>query len=337
VLFRSIAQNTEEAKVSSLGNLFSSEGSSFSTESSLDDAELTTDVGEIMSLENYQKVIDLHANQVMQKSREANLEKMELAKMIGLMPPESSLSGKLPALIQDESPEVARFAMESASRLKKEAALPGILEALENPLKREDAVSALIKFEDKSIDRLQPLLTGRKPDLGVKKAALSVLAQIGSHRSIKIMLDLLPKAEPGLTSSLIDALDKIRSEQPDIYISPLSIQPQLLNLIKQQYKLMLKKEGAAEKENQAVMEWKKKSSDKLSNIFKLMGLLYSHNEIMKAYQNIQTGTRKSVAYALELLDNTLQKELRDLIIPLVEEYPPDQRRKKYRQIIDALE
>ncbi len=332
-----LSQNSDEAKVSSLGNLFSSEGSSFSTETFLDTDELTTDIEEIMSLENYQKVIDLHANQVLEKSREANLEKMELAKIIGLMPPESVLSSKLPSLIRDESPEVARFAMESAAKLRKKENLLPMIESLRNPLKREDAVSALVKFEDKAVDILHPLLKDSRHNIDVKKAAVSVLAQIRSHRSAEILLDLLPPAESGFTSSVIDALDKIRSEQSDIYISPVKIQPALLNIIKKQYKLLLQEEELEDDDQQEKHGLQKIMSENLSNIFKLTGLLYAHNDIMKAYQNILTGTKKSVAYALEMLDNTLQKELRDLIIPLVEEYPPDQRKKKYRQVINALD
>lgn len=334
---RMIAQNSDEAKVSSLGDLFSSEGSSFSTETFLDSDELTSDIEEIMSLDNYQKVIDMHADQVMQKSREANLEKMELAKFIGLTPAESSLSSKLPSLIQDESPEVARFAMESAARLRKEETLPMIVDALENPLKRDDAVAALAKFEDKAVTLLKPLLGEEKTNLEVKRAVVAVLSQLSSHLSTETLLESLPDSEAGLTSAIIDALDKIRSEQPDVWFSPLQIEPKLLNLIKQQYKLLLQEEELDESEQKERQVLKKSMADKRSSIFKLMGLLYSHDDIMKAYQNIQTGTKKSVAYALELLDNTLQKELRDLIIPLVEEYPPDLRKKKYRQIINALE
>jgi ATP:ADP antiporter, AAA family len=332
-----LAQNSDEAKVSSLGNLFSSEGSSFSTETFLDSDEITTDVLEIMSLDDYQKVIGLHADQVIGKNQEANLEKMELAKIIGLMPPESVLSAKLPLLIKDESPEVARFAMESAARLRKEKALPAIIESLDNPAKREDAVTALVKFGGKAVVSLHPLLQDERTGLDVKKAAASALAQIASPKSTEILLELLPETASGLTSAIIDALDKIRSEQPEIYIFPVKIQPTLLNLIKQQYKILLQKEELDEADKREREQLKKTASSNLSNIFKLMGLIYPHDDVMKAYQNIQTGTKKTVAYALEMLDNILQKELRDLIIPLVEEYPPGQRRKKYRQVIQALE
>jgi len=40
---------------------------------------------------------------------------------------------------------------------------------------------------------------------------------------------------------------------------------------------------------------------------------------MKSYQNIRTGTKDSLAYAVELLDNLLQKEIKDAIFPIIED------------------
>ena len=57
------------------------------------------------------------------------------------------------------------------------------------------------------------------------------------------------------------------------------------------------------------------------NIFKLLALLYPREDIFKAYNNLQTGTQDSMAYAIELLDTTLRKEIRDLVIPIIEDIP----------------
>jgi AAA family ATP:ADP antiporter len=61
------------------------------------------------------------------------------------------------------------------------------------------------------------------------------------------------------------------------------------------------------------------------NIFKLLGLIYPQEDIVKAYQNIQTGTKESMAYAVELLDNTLKKEIREALLPLVEDLSREER------------
>jgi AAA family ATP:ADP antiporter len=68
-------------------------------------------------------------------------------------------------------------------------------------------------------------------------------------------------------------------------------------------------------------------SQTMMNIFKLLGLIYPHEDIVKAHQNIQTGTKDSVAYAIELLDNTLHKEIRDALLPIIEDLSKEERLK----------
>ena len=65
----------------------------------------------------------------------------------------------------------------------------------------------------------------------------------------------------------------------------------------------------------------------MMDIFKLLGLLYPYEDMAKAYQNIQTGTKNSVAYAVELLDITLEKGIKEAILPLVEDLSQEERLK----------
>jgi hypothetical protein len=70
-----------------------------------------------------------------------------------------------------------------------------------------------------------------------------------------------------------------------------------------------------------------------SDIFKLLGLQYPQDEIRKAYQNIKSGSRNAIAYAIELLDNTLKRDMRDIIIPLLEDLPPAERKQALEKVV----
>jgi len=91
------------------------------------------------------------------------------------------------------------------------------------------------------------------------------------------------------------------------------------------------------KKNREIREKMRKDlSISLINIFKLLGLFYPQVDIIKAYQNIKTGTKYSIAYAIELLDNILKKGIRDFILPLIEEYSQPYKTKKFRQLLKNL-
>jgi len=71
----------------------------------------------------------------------------------------------------------------------------------------------------------------------------------------------------------------------------------------------------------------------LKRIFELLSLVYPIEDIVRAYQNLLTGTERSADYSLELLDNILNKEIRDSLAPLVEAWPPEERIRRCRKLL----
>jgi hypothetical protein len=72
-------------------------------------------------------------------------------------------------------------------------------------------------------------------------------------------------------------------------------------------------------------------------IFDLLCLIYPSEDIVKAYQNICQGTRKSIDYSLELLDNVVRKDIKEFLFPLIEDLPPEERIRRCRKLYRALE
>jgi ATP/ADP translocase len=108
-----ISAKAGEVKVSSLSDLFNAEGATGLPETAADLSreDLVTNIREIMSLDDYQQLINVHADRVIEASRKWEIEKMELAKAIGLMAPNAPLVAKLDQLIADDSPEVSCYAI----------------------------------------------------------------------------------------------------------------------------------------------------------------------------------------------------------------------------------
>ena len=125
----------------------------------------------------------------------------------------------------------------------------------------------------------------------------------------------LKKNDVELEDDIIDSLDKIRSENPDLFVDVRFIKAYTLKKIKRLSQLAVIYSELNESE-------KKELSRSLRDIFKLLGLVYPHDDMMKAYQNLKSGTKNSMAYAVELLDNTLSKALRDRLLPIIEQVLP---------------
>jgi len=298
-----VGYESDEIRTASLGVLMEAEESPWTVHP---DEELPADVlekeiGEIMELESYQRLMKDFADRIVtEKGSDAETSKMELAKAISLMDSRSPLAASLDDLIKDDSPAVSRYAMEAAAKFKEREYVPLLILKLADPRTQEDAESALKKYGPRIVGMLGDYLEDPVEPLAVRKEVTAVLAGIGTPDVPEFLLRALAGNPEDLQSDLIDALDKIRSRQPDLAVPAEAV------------RMLIVKE--------VVHYTHAKDPSAVLNIFKLLGLVYSHEDIFRAYQNIQVGTKDSVAYALELLDYTLEKEMRDLVFPVLEDF-----------------
>ena len=333
-----ISYKSNEVRVSSLGTLFENGETSLGPETDdyISEEVLEKEVKEIMSLDVYQKMMEGYFEKVLvDESEEAETAKMEAAKAIGMMEFHSPLAQKLEEFLRDKSPEVSRYAIESAAKLRKREHVPALIQKLHSPFTRQEASSALEKYGSRVTGTLADYLGDSEEDIELRKGAASVLARIGNQEAADFLTWVLTDDKGDINIELIDALDRIRSERPDVQFQEGIVTTKIAELIKKHFHILI------DFYDSKLMEKKQKMSENLPkdltvslmNIFKLLGLIYPHKDINKAYQNIRTGTKESMAYAMELLDNTLQKEIKDFIFPLVEELSIEERVKQYRGLL----
>ncbi len=338
---RLISYKAHERNVSSLGGLFESGETALipETDDMLSEEVLGKEVQEIMSLDVYQEVMKGYIDKILvDETGDAETSKMEVAKAIGLMESHSPLAQKLEELLEDESPEVSKYAIESASRLKRREHVPGLIYKLHNPLTREDACTALEKYGEKIVGTLADYLGDPDEDVGLRKEVASVLARIPIQDSADFLAWELAEDNEDMDPELIDALDRIRSGKPDIKVQEEIIKIKIFKEIKKYYHIIIKFYDAKSKAKKVKMseQLSENLAASMMNIFKLLGLIYSHEDIFRAYQNIRTATKDSVDYAVELLDNILPKEIRDVVFPLIEDLPLEEKVKRCRILLKTF-
>ncbi len=335
-----ISQKVDEVKVSSLSELFNAEGATWfpDIDDDISQESLITDIREIMSLDSYQKLMKIHADKILEESKKFEIERMELAKAIGMMDPDSVLVGRLKALIYDDSPEVSRYAIESAAKLRKETLIPALIHNLSNPLIREDTISALKSYGQAALPILENHLEDSRKDMDLRKAVVSVLARMGTVQAAEILIRELQRKSEELDTDIIDALDRLRHEMPEINIPEKIVKKKAFEVIKEYCKAYIELQELApgKKHDEARTRFQRNLDKHFMNIFKLLGLYYPHAEILKAFQNLRADTKHSVAFAVELLDNTLKKDIRNAILPLVEDISPAVRMRKFQQMLRNL-
>ncbi len=333
-----ISYKSDEVRAASLGGLFeqSETGLGPQVEDELSEDVLKKEVVEIMNLDVYQEAMKGYLDRIAEdRAPDSLTARMEAAKAIGFMEAGAPLVEKLDDLLEDESPEVGRYAIQSAASLKRRQDVPALVHMLRSVFLHEDAAEALRHFGPRIVGMMADYLADKSEDLELRASIVSVLAAIGTQEAADFLSWEMSGSED-LADEVIDALDRIRNSDPRVQFSKETIMPRIFQEVQSYCLRLVEPSDVGEDEFETPGQREKWMADSLWNVFKLLGLLYSREDMVKAYQNLKTGTKDSVAYALELLDNVLEKEIRDVILPLVEDLSPEEKLKRCRHLLANL-
>ncbi len=138
-----------------------------------------------------------------------------------------------------------------------------------------------------------------------------------------------------MDAAIIDALDRLRSLKAEVRLPERDVERKTLALVQEYCRTFLELQGLETGDQSAEQrrQMERTLEALFADIFKLLGLAYPHEDISQAWQNLKSGSGNSIAYAVELLDNTLKKEMKDVILPLVEEMTPSERVQRLQKIL----
>jgi hypothetical protein len=337
-----ISSKCDEIRACSMDSLLELDGEALLPE--MDDAigeeHLEAQIKDIMSLDVYQKLMEEKIYKIVHTdSKEVDVAKMEAAKVIGMMSPNPSFDIHLMKLLKEKSPEVRRYAIESAGKLKNRIFVPILLTQLKNPMTGRVAGNALEEYGSKILGTLKDYLADGDEDVRLRKAIPDIMFRIGSQRAADLMAMELNKNDAQIESEVIEALFKLRTKDPALSFLQSHVEPKLLFCIKKCYLFLIEMHDLMmdDKKAHLVSDLEIDLARSLKHIFELLSLIYSHEDILKAYQNISSGTKESIDYSCELLDNILSKHLRDYIFPLVEEISFDEKVRRCKKLLKEME
>jgi len=224
-------------------------------------------------------------------------------------------------------------------KLKKREIVPFIISHLKKPATERVASQCLVRYGTKILGSLKDYLADRDEDVRIRRAIPDIIFRIGTQRAADLMALELKKRGRDVESDLIEALYRLRTKDHNIQFRYQDIVPEILVLIKKSYLIMLEIHDlmSDKKRVNLVSDLENSLARSLKHIFELLSLIYPHDDILKAYQNISSGTKKAIDYSIELLDNILKRELKEFIIPLIDDIPFDDKVKRCRKMLKALE
>lgn len=243
--------------------------------------------------------------------------RLEAARLMGILP--DCFDPLLVILLGDTDTDVAREAIRSVGALRKRGLVPNLLNRLSSPALAGDAEEALARFGDVLVEALGDCLGDPSVPLEVRRAIPGVLVKIATPASARVLMENLLQSDPRLRLPVISGLNKLHRRCPEIARDVQLLETVLLAEILGHYRSyqILHTLGSAN-ERHLADALREAMDQELERIFRLLGLLYPNVDAHSAHLGLQSKSASVYDNALELLDNVLKPQLRDLLLPLLD-------------------
>lgn len=336
-----ISKKSETIKASSMDSLLELDGEALLPDimDREDDQELSIQIKEIMSQDAYQDLMSNHIDEVVRDDTETSeVSKMEAAKIMGMMKPSQSLILNLKKLLQDPSLDVNTYALESAAKIQKRELVPYIIILLAKKQAQRSAAETLIAFGDRIIGTLRDYLWNTNEAPVIRKNIPDILQKINSQKAANVLIESLMKIDPEIENEIIESLYKLREKNDLLHYDNTNISNKIFQIAEKSLNKFIEiSKFSLDSEKEPILEnLNRDLRGYLKQIFELLTLIYPKEDIITAYQNISAGTKKSLDYSLELLDNILEKDIKEMIFPLIEDSLFENKVAKIKNILKRI-
>jgi AAA family ATP:ADP antiporter len=291
--------------------------------------------GPAQNLDAVQPILD---GMIAERGDAGRRARTEAARLLERLPlPADPFDAHVERLLAPEEtdPGVLRFAIRAAGRYftsgaglaaRRSRHLAGLVtERLGHPQVGADAVEALGRLGDAVIGYMRERLQDPDVPPEVKREIPAVLVRVGTPAAERALVETLVESDPTLRHRIIAALNKLRQRHPDVPIDPHAVEMLLAAEIFGHYRSyqVLRLLGDRLAGDDPVIQGLTQSMEQeVERIFRLLALLYPHEDLHSAYFGLRSSTPSLRADALEFLEHVLPPHLRQMLVPLLDSQVP---------------
>jgi AAA family ATP:ADP antiporter len=227
-------------------------------------------------------------------------------------------------LFGDQDPAVIAAACRAAGALGNRAYLHALVRLLDDARLRGDAVDALTAYGPRIAGTLGDLLEDDSLAVSIRGQIPRVLRRINDQRSVDVLLRSLGQPDLSLRLAVLRALNGLREAAPDLDYGETFVTRQILNEARHYFELNAALEpfraGPRPRTAAALLArtLEVRLQDTVERLFRLLGLRYPPKEIYAAYLAVNRQRAEELSAALEFLDNVLDRELKRVLLPLLD-------------------
>jgi AAA family ATP:ADP antiporter len=235
-------------------------------------------------------------------------------------------------LIYDQNIEVAREAILAAKNLgpSDNIFVPALVSLLRHRQLKNAAREVLVSYGEDALDALAHFLFDTQEDTWVRRHIPGTIALIPCQKSVDVLLAALEDDDGFLRYKALAALEKLHRQNPELSINREAVEnlagKEALRYFRDlglHYDLFVK--GGLSKDSLLAQAFEEKRARTWDRLFRAAGLIWPWKDTVTARWAIERGDRQSRASAIEYMDNLMTGQVRNRIMPVIEDMPLEEK------------
>lgn len=247
-------------------------------------------------------------------------ERKLAAELISATETEDSVS-LLIELLNDTDSGVIKAAMNSAAELKKEELLPFVLDNLQKKNFKDMASDALLKYGELAFSNLETIFYNSEQNVDIKVEIVTIYGKLGGELAKELLWNKIDFPDKNVVSQVLISLSHcgFMADENQFPRIKQYIEDDISNIVWNLKAIeQLKEKGDGE--FTTIFESLREENDhSYDHIYMLLSMIYDQKSIQLVKENIATQTNEGISYAIELLDVFLSEDLKQKIIPILDD------------------
>lgn len=220
-------------------------------------------------------------------------------------------------LIRDEDPEVCKAALEASGKLKNPRLFLPVSETLKIPKLRSAAISALVAMGERILPDMETLFNKEGE---VRVRIIDAIGKIQGERAVAALEKRMDFPDEEIRHAVLNALCACGYQTVEKNGIRRRIEAEVAEATRTLACLAdLDGDASMSVLKRALIQKVERNRER---VLLLLSFIYPPQSILRAKSHLVEKTVEQRAYALEVIENTVSNDLRDLVFPLIETSDP---------------
>lgn len=283
----------------------------------------------VLSKEDLQLIIDNDGDitkaRIHRLTRSTNPDDRQYAAELLLHTSQDECISYLIELLHDPEVKVKSTAIKTASKKFNTEVINALVANFNNPVYSNQALSAVVQIGGKALVSLESAFYSSGQHTQTLLRIVQAYGRIGGRRAQDLLWNKIDFPNKVVVSQVLLSLSEcgFKAGVSQVTRIKYAIESDIADIRWNLSAIQEIGEGGISDEIIKSLRWEIQND--IEHIYMLLAMLYDTRSIQLVKENIDSGTTEGITYAIELLDLFLSEQLKQRVIPVLDELPDNER------------